>query len=219
MEKNMKSIHATLIALTAFALTTVSTTCLAAADDDNAKLNKLIANYAARLDVGTISLNWNEQAEVKKIRALPDIKRTAAILATIWNLSSNDETIFSDMKTNDYQVLVSMLTRIHSYTFLSNLTAASANDLLLNEYLNQEVAELKQVFAKKNTVTAYMQARKIRDDRQAVLLKDQKFVNELVKYRAGKEPVTKTLANATTMLALLEACTANVELCLKMESP
>ena len=214
----MKSVHAVFIALVAIALTTVPAASNAA-DDDNVKLNKLIANYAARLDVNTISLNWNEQAEVKKLRALPDIKRTAAILATIWNLSSNDETIFSNMKSNDYQVLVSMLTRIHSYTFLSNLTAASANDVLLKEYLNQEVADLKQVFAKKNSVTAYMQARKMRDDKQAALLKDQKFVSELVKYRAGKETVTKSLANTTTMLALLEACTANVELCLKMESP
>ena len=214
----MKSVHAIFIALVAIASTTVPAASNAA-DDDNVKLNKLIANYAARLDVNTISLNWNEQAEVKKLRALPDIKRTAAILATIWNLSSNDETIFSNMKTNDYQVLVSMLTRIHSYTFLSNLTAASANDVLLKEYLNQEVADLKQVFAKKNSVTAYMQARKMRDDRQAALLKDQKFVNELVKYRAGKETLIRSLANTTTMLALLEACTANVELCLKMESP
>ena len=214
----MKSVHAVFIALVAIAMTATPAMC-AAADEDNVKLNKLIANYAARLDVNTISLNWNEQAEVKKLRALPDIKRTAAILATIWNLASNDETIFSNMKSNDYQVLVSMLTRIHSYTFLSNLTAASANDVLLKEYLNQEVADLKQVFAKKNSVTAYMQARKMRDDKQAALLKDQKFVSELVKYRAGKETVTKSLANTTTMLALLEACTANVELCLKMESP
>ena len=214
----MKPVHAAFIALVAIALTTVPAASNAA-DDDNVKLNKLIANYATRLDVNTISLNWNEQAEVKKLRTLPDIKRTAAILATIWNLSSNDDTIFSNMKTNDYQVLVSMLTRIHSYTFLANLTAASANDVLLKEYLNQEVADLKQVFAKKNSVTAYMQARKMRDDRQAALLKDQKFVNELVKYRAGKETVTKSLANTTTMLALIEACTANVELCLKMESP
>ena len=93
----MKSVHAVFIALVAIALTTVPAASNAA-DDDNVKLNRLIANYAARLDVNTISLNWNEQAEVKKLRALPDIKRTAAILATIWNLASNDETIFSNMK-------------------------------------------------------------------------------------------------------------------------
>ncbi|MEQ1515322.1 MAG: hypothetical protein ABL931_02395, partial [Usitatibacteraceae bacterium] len=66
---------------------------------------------------------------------------------------------------------------------------------------------------------AYLQARKQRDDRQASLLKDQDFVAELVKFRAGKETVAKSLANVTTMLSVLEACTNNVELCLKMESP
>lgn len=186
------------------------------ADDDGAKISKLIAKYAKRLDVGTVPLNWNEQPEVKKLRALPDIKRTAAILATIWNLGSNDELVFS--KTNDYQVLVSMLTRIHAYAFLTNLTAESANDVLLKEYLEQEVTDLKQVFARKNSVAAYLQARKLRDDKLAALLKDQKFVAELVKFRAGKESVAKSLANVTTMLALLEACTNNVDLCLKMES-
>lgn len=188
-----------------------------AADDDTIKINKLIANYATQLNVGTVSLNWLEQPEVKKLRSLPDLKRTAAILATIWNLASNDEQIFSRMKTNDYQVLVSMLTRIHAYTFLMNLTASSANDALLKEYLDQEVADLKQVFARKNTVAAYMQARKIRDDKQAVLLKDQKFVAELIKFRSGKETLAKSLANVTTMLAVIEACTANMALCVNLE--
>lgn len=190
---------------------------LAADDDDAMKINKLIANYATQLNVGTVSLNWLEQPEVKKLRSLPDLKRTAAILATIWNLASNDEQIFSRMKTNDYQVLVSMLTRIHAYTFLSNLVASSANDALLKEYLDQEVADLKQVFARKSTVAAYMQARKIRDDKQAVLLKDQKFVAELIKFRSGTETLAKSLANVTTMLAVIEACTANVALCINLE--
>ena len=189
-----------------------------AADDDTIKINKLIAHYATQLNVGTVSLNWLEQPEVKKLRSLPDLKRTAAILATIWNLASNDEQIFNKMKTDDYQVLVSMLTRIHAYTFLMNLTASSANDALLKEYLDQEVADLKQVFARKNTVAAYMQARKIRDDKQAVLLKDQKFVAELIKFRAGKETLAKSLANVTTMLAVIEACTANVALCANLQS-
>ncbi len=188
-----------------------------AADEEAIKINKLIANYATQLNVGTVSLNWLEQPEVKKLRSLPDLKRTAAILATIWNLASNDEQIFNKMKTDDYQVLVSMLTRIHAYTFLMNLTASSANDALLKEYLDQEVADLKQVFARKNTVAAYTQARKIRDDKQAVLLKDQKFVAELIKFRAGKETLAKSLANVTTMLAVIEACTANVALCVNLE--
>ena len=186
-------------------------------DDETIKINLLIASYAKRLDVGTVSLNWREQPEVKKMRTFPDIKRTAAVLATIWELGKNDEELFGK-KNNDYQVLVSMLTRLHAYTFLTNLVADSTNDVMLKDFLGQEVADLKQVFARKNTVAAYLQARKIRDDKQALLLKDQKFVSELVKFRAGKETVAKSLANVTTMLALIEACTANAELCIKMEA-
>ncbi len=188
-------------------------------DDESARINTLIANYARQLDVGTVSLNWIEQPEVKKLRAFADVKRTAAILATIWDLGQNDEVIFVSMKTNDYQVLVSMLTRIHAYTYLSSLIASSANDMLLKEYLDQETADLKQVFARKNSVAAYQQVRKIRDDRLAILLKDQKFVSELVKFRAGKDTVAKSLANVTTMLALIEACTTNPALCISMETP
>ena len=190
-----------------------------AEDDETVRINTLIANYARQLDVGTVSLNWFEQPEVKKLRAFPDVKRTAAILATIWDLGQNDEAIFVKMKTNDYQVLVSMLTRIHAYTFLTSLVASSANDMLLKDYLDQETAGLKQVFARKNSVAAYQQARKIRDDRLAILLKDQKFVAELVRFRAGKETVAKSLANVTTMLALIEACTANPALCIRMDAP
>ena len=188
-------------------------------DDETVRINTLIANYARQLDVGTVSLNWIEQPEVKKLRAFPDVKRTAAILATIWDLGQNDEAIFVKLKTNDYQVLVSMLTRIHAYTFLTNLIASSANDMLLKDYLDQETADLKQVFARKNSVAAYQQARKIRDDRLAILLKDQKFVSELVRFRAGKETVAKSLANVTTMLALIEACTTNPALCIRMNAP
>ena len=189
-----------------------------AADDDAVKINTLIARYATLLDVGTISLNWNEQPEVKKLRSFSDLKRTAAILATIWSLAKNDETIFSKMNANDYQVVVSMVTRIHSYTLLTRLTAISANDIILKEYLDQEVADLKRVFARKNTVAAYTQARRIRDNKLAVLLADPKFASELVKFRTGKETVAQSLANVTTMIAVLEACTANVELCSTMDS-
>ena len=213
----MKIAFAKFAAIISIAFIVQPAFCLAA-DEEAIKINKLIAHYATQLNVGTVSLNWLEQPEVKKLRALPDIKRTAAILATIWNLASNDEQIFSRMKTNDYQVLVSMLTRIHAYTFLTNIVASSDNDLLLKEYLDQEVADLKQVFARKNTVAAYTQARKIRDDKQAVLLKDQKFVVELIKFRAGKETLVKSLANVTTMLAVIEACTANVALCVNLEA-
>ena len=213
----MKTAFAKFAAIISIAFIVQPAISLAADDDDAMKINKLIANYATQLNVGTVSLNWLEQPEVKKLRSLPDLKRTAAILAIIWNLASNDEQIFSRMKTNDYQVLVSMLTRIHAFTFLSNLVASSANDALLKEYLDQEVADLKQVFARKNTVAAYLQARKIRDDKQAVLLKDQKFVAELIKFRSGKETLAKSLANVTTMLAVIEACTANVALCVNLE--
>lgn len=213
----MKSPRAIFLSIMLAAFVIHSTSCRA--DDDEDKLNKLISNYAKQLDVGTVHLNWNDQPEVKKIRALPDIKRTAAILAIIWNLAGNDEEIFSKMKTHDYQVLISMLTRIHAYTFLANLVGSSATDLALKQFLDEEVAELKLVFARKTTVAAYMQARKVRDDKHAALLKDQKFVSELVKFRAGKETVTKSLANATTMLALIEACTSNAALCIKMEAP
>ncbi len=213
----MKTAFAKFAAIISIAFIVQPAISLAADDDDAMKINKLIANYATQLNVGTVSLNWLEQPEVKKLRSLPDLKRTAAILAIIWNLASNDEQIFRRMKTNDYQVLVSMLTRIHAYTFLSNLVASSANDALLKEYLDQEVADLKQVFARKNTVAAYMQARKIRDDKQAVLLKDQKFVAELITFRSGKETLAKSLANVTTMLAVIEACTANVALCVNLE--
>ena len=213
----MKTAFAKFAAIISIAFIAQPAISLAADDVDAIKINKLVAKYATQLNVGTVSLNWHEQPEVKKLRSLPDLKRTAAILATIWNLASNDEQIFSRMKTNDYQVLVSMLTRIHAYTFLMNLTASSANDALLKEYLDQEVADLKQVFARKNTVAAYMQARKIRDDKQAVLLKDQKFVAELIKFRSGKETLAKSLANVTTMLAMIEACTANMALCVNLE--
>lgn len=213
----MKTAFAKFAAIISIAFIVQPAISLAADDDDAMKINKLIANYATQLNVGTVSLNWLEQPEVKKLRSLPDLKRTAAILAIIWNLASNDEQIFSRMKTNDYQVLVSMLTRIHAYTFLSNLVGSSANDALLKEYLDQEVADLKQVFARRNTVAAYMQARKIRDDKQAALLKDQKFVDELITFRSGKETLAKSLANVTTMLAVIEACTANVALCVNLE--
>lgn len=213
----MKSTFAAVTAIVTSVLILQSGSCRAE-DVETAKINTMIGNFAKRLDVGSVSLNWNEQPEVKKLRAFPDVKRTAAVLATIWELGKNDEEIFNKMRTNDYQVLVSMLTRIHAYTFLTNLLAASANDVLLKDYLDQEVADLKGVFARKNTVAAYQQARKIRDDRQAMLLKDQKFVSELVKFRAGKEAVAKSLANVTTMLALIEACTTNAPLCIGMET-
>ena len=214
----MKSTLLKCLTFTAFALLLLPMS--SRADEDEAvKVSKLIARYATQLNVGYVKLDWSEQPEVKQVRAFPDVKRSAAILATIWELGKNDEDIFTKMKTDDYQVVLSMLARIHSYTFLSGLLGTTANDAALKDYLEQEVTDLKQVFARKNTVMAYTRARKFRDDNQSALLKAPKFVSELVKFREGKDPVAKTLANVTTMLALVQACTTNPAICVKVDAP
>jgi hypothetical protein len=215
---NMKSTLSKSLTVAVFAMLLLPLSSRAQ-EDEAVKVSKLIARYATHLNVGYVKLDWNEQPEVKQVQAFPDVKRSAAILATIWALGRNDEEMFTKIKTDDYQVLLSMLARIHSYTFLTRLLGTSANDAALRAYLEPEIAELKQVFARKSTVMAYMQARKIRDDNQSALLKEPKFVSELVKFREGKDPVAKSLADVTTMLALVEACTANPGICGKVDPP
>jgi hypothetical protein len=214
----MKSTIATSLIIAAIATLVVPATSRAQ-EDETVKVSKLIARYATQLNVGYVKLDWNEQPEVKKVRAFADLKRSAAILATIWELGKSDEDLFTKMKTDDYQVLLSMLARIHSYTFLTGLLGTGANDVAIKDYLEHEITDLKQVFARKNTVAAYAQARKFRDDNQSALLKEPRFVSELVKFREGKDPVAKSLASVTMMLALVQACTANPAICVKVEAP
>ncbi|MEO8383812.1 MAG: hypothetical protein ABI583_01110 [Betaproteobacteria bacterium] len=214
----MNSALAKFLTIAAFALLLLPQPSRAE-DDETIKVSKLIARYATQLNVGYVKMDWSEQPEVKKVRTFPDVKRSAAILATIWELGKNDDDLFTKIKTDDYQVLLSMLARIHSYTFLSSLLGATANDAVLKNYLEQEITDLKQVFARKNTVMAYNQARKFRDDNQSALLKEPKFVAELVKFREGRDPVSKSLANVTTMLALVQACTTNPAICVKVDVP
>lgn len=76
----MKTAFAKFAAIISIAFSVQPTFCLAV-DEDATRINKLIAYSATQLNVGTVSLNWFEQPEVKKLRALRDIKRTAAMQA------------------------------------------------------------------------------------------------------------------------------------------
>ena len=201
--------------------------CLAA-DSQNAETernvgiaSRTIANAAKKLTAGkalNVSMNWGENLEVKEVRSFSAAKRVAIIYNAINFLEKNDEVIFEKLKTNEYQLAASVLTRLRALSYLSELVGSTENELIIKDYIDGEVSDLKLVLAHRIPYGIYRSSRKMRDDKRSMLLMtDKGFVEELLNIEVKKDPLPKKIANITTMIAFSDICIANLEsLCIKI---
>ena len=193
--------------------------CFAADSQDlekNAQIaSKIITNSAKKLTTGKalyVQTSWGENAEVKVVRSFSVAKKVAVLYNVIDFLESNDEIIFDS---------ASVLTRLTALSYLSTLVVpATENELIIKDYMDGEISDLKLVLANRLPYGIYRASRKARDDKRTMLLMSNKeFVVEFLRIGIGAEqdPLPKKLANITMMTSFVDICLANLEsLCIKL---
>jgi len=196
-----------------------------AADSQALKIAALVSNAAQKIGgakkmgVGNVTMNWSGNPEVKEISAFGFDKRMATLMKIVDYLATNEERIFPDIKTNGNQQVAATITRIISLTHLSALISSADNDVVVKDYLDGEMADLKMVLNGKYNLGygIYRQARKMRDDKRVMLLyQDEKIVHEMLILMEKEDNIAQTLANKTIMISLIEACDRNPDLCAKL---
>lgn len=169
-----------------------------------------------------VTPNWADNPDVKAARALADGKRAALLFAVLDQLAKNDDVVFDKMKTNQYQVIASVLVRAQELAYLADLVPISENGIILKDYIDGEVADIKLVQSQRLPYGMYRAARKQRDDKRTMLLmSDYAFVSDymtqLIQEKSGEASLPKSVANITTMVSFMNACINNLaNLCNKL---
>lgn len=90
--------------------------------------------------------------------------------------------------------------------------------MIIKDYLDGEIADLKLVLADRLPYGIYLRLKKARDDKRDMLLAtDKDLVTERFNLTLKKDTLPKRLANIATMTSFLEMCVNNLEnICIKL---
>ena len=136
-------------------------------------------------------------------------------------LAANEEKIFPKIKTDSNQLAASISTRIFSLLHLSALISSSDNDVVIKDYLDGEIADLKIVHSGKINYGMYLQSREMRDNKRVMILygdkeDGEKIVKEVLTLRMNEGNIAQVLANITSLISLSEVCISNPDGCAKL---
>ncbi|MCX7172416.1 MAG: hypothetical protein NT159_00425 [Proteobacteria bacterium] len=196
-----------------------------AAEGQEEKIAALVSNSAQKIGgtknigVGKVTMNWASNPEVKEVVGFGNDKRVASLTTIIGYLATNEEKIFPNVKTNSDQLAAAIITRMFSLTHLSGLLSSADNDVVVKDYLDGEIADLKLILSGKINYSMYLQSRRMREDKRSMLLlQDKGIVTEMRILMMKEDSIAQVLANKTTIISLLEVCDAKPDLCAKLQA-
>lgn len=164
--------------------------------------------------IKSTSMNWPENPEVKEIAAYSDAKRIGALWELAHSQRANEEIAFPNAKDNQDQLALSLMNRLLSFSKYQSFLGNSDNDVIVKDYIDGEIADLRMVFSDKMPVGLYLKSRKIREDKYDLLtLQDKDIVTEILNFKVAKNSKHEALAAKTFMLSLFESCYQNMDLC------
>lgn len=117
---------------------------------DVSNLSEKLSTLNKRLsDNLSMSLVWEENAEVVEIQSYPPLKRMAAIQSIIEALTNNDKKLFPDSDNNQHQFLIRLTSKFVALRYLSELAGETDDEVGMKSYLNGELADLQLVLSGK----------------------------------------------------------------------
>lgn len=159
-------------------------------------------------------LDWGQNPEVKAAFSYPKMKKLATIRAVIWRLQENDERIFADIENNSSLLATMIITRYFSYSYLRELTDDSDSDILIRNYLDGELADLRLLLNHTLSYGLYVQSREQRNSKLDIIsMTDEAYDKELLATKIENKATIVVLANKTTGASLWQTCTQNMALC------
>ena len=190
-----------------------------------AKISQYLASTAKtiggpnQLGVKSVSMNWGANDEIKEIKGYSAKKRVGALMQLAYYQTENEEKAFPKLNKDQDQLAISLMVRLFSLSKYATLVGDTTNDLVMKDYFDSEVTDLKLVFESKIHYQQYLQMRKIREDKFGmILLQDEGVGTEVFTLGSIKNNSMQSLANKTVVISLYEACLQNLDLCVKLSS-
>jgi hypothetical protein len=201
----------------------ITTTNISLAKEQiDGKLVKFMTNAAKTLggekSLGTkVTPTWQENSEIKNIKTFNANKRNVFLWIVTTQLDENEEKIFTNIEKNQYQLAGSIISRIISLNYLNTLLTDSDDDLLVKDYISGEIYDLKLILATKLQYGFYIKEHKRRKDKLELLLmaSGEGIIKEALTLIDKNNTSTQVVANMTILIALMDTCANNEDLCTK----
>ena len=186
-----------------------------------------IANYISstakiiggpnQLGVKSVSMNWVANDEIKEIKGYYAKKRIGALMQLVEYEKQIEEKAFPKFNKDQDQLVITLMVRLFSYANYSTLAGDTTNDLVMKDFFDSEVTDLKLVFDHKIHYQQYLKMRDIRIDKfRSILFQDAEIGTEFFTFVTLKNNSVQSLANKTATISLSESCMQNIDLCVKL---
>ena len=165
-----------------------------------------------------LNTEWEQNSEIKVVFSYSKVKKLATIHAVIWRLQENDEKIFSGIESNPNLLATMLITRYFSYSYLRELTDDTDSDLLIRNYLDGEISDLRLVLNHTLSYGLYAQSRDQRKFKMDFIsMSARDYAKELLAAKIENGTTIIVLANKTTGISLFKTCTQNIKLCAEIQ--
>ena len=188
-----------------------------ATDANLDKVIVLVTNAAKQIGGAEVTISWSDNPEVKEIAGFIADKRIGTLMKIINELADNEKTIFPNIKTNSDQLAATIIMRIYSFDYLNELISSTDNDVIVKDYLDSEIADLKMVLSHKISYGLYVKSQEARNNKREMLLFSQeKILTEYMNLPNKEDNIAKAVENKTSIVALTDVCQTNPDLCKKL---
>ncbi|MFT6909602.1 MAG: hypothetical protein ACJAS1_006325 [Oleiphilaceae bacterium] len=192
-----------------------------AVDEEESDISKFIVESAEIIGgkdkIGVeLNMDWNSNPEVAKVLGFEENKRLSIIDTTIEELAKNEKKLFPSISSANEATLF-IYSRLLALEVINGFISKSNNDLILEDYLNGEMADLNMMLnGTFEYGNIYLQARKIRSDKKAMFLYQNKgFITEKLTLMTNNPNIANVLANKASLYSLVKVCTSVPRLCTK----
>jgi hypothetical protein len=180
---------------------------------------QFIATVAKKLETETVPTSWESFDELSKIKSNDDLKRGAVISAAITELEIAESAVFPTGVATESRQNVLLLVRLTVLVRLRELMPQPiirVNDIVLQDYLDSEVADLKLLAWKRIPRTIYDNTRATRESKRTLLMMQEKgFAKEYLNAQIPPFFSAKLVARKALLLALMETCAGTLDTCAK----
>ncbi len=185
------------------------------------RVAQLIQVAARKLDTQFVPTDWEHFPEVAELRTSSDAKRAAVLSATIEELDVAEGRVFPKPSANEAQTTVALLTRVAVLSRMRSLMPdpiIRVNDIILQDYFDSEIADLKLVAWKRIPQHIYANAHETRDSKRITLMmQDQGFAKDYLEARLPPSAIAIALAKKSILLGLMQTCSNSLDICAKMQ--
>jgi len=140
-----------------------------ATDANLDKVIVLVTNAAKQIGGAEVTISWSDNPEVKEIAGFIADKRIGTLMNIINELADNEKTIFPNIKTNSDQLAATIIMKIYSFDYLNELISSTDNDVIIKDYLDSEIADLKMVLSHKISYGLYVKSQEERNNKREML--------------------------------------------------